>query len=196
MGGDNIRRTVYVFDEKDRISANIRDGGVAAGVGDRVGGGDGEDADAAFVRIGATDVATDVVTRRPNRDRGSIRGETYTHSTVFIDFISRNIQTHLRPPGDIRIFVNADTAFVGAGIQSPATCVVLIRPNRNHCSIRGKTYTISIVFKLLRPRNIQSQLTPSRSIVFEDADTAFVCIDTRGFVVTIRPNRNRRSIRG
>ena len=69
MAGDNIRRTVHIFDGKKSVSVDFRDGRVADGIGDRIDGGDFEDADAAYLNG-----AGDVVNIRQNRDRGSIRG--------------------------------------------------------------------------------------------------------------------------
>ena len=163
MSCDDIGGAVDAFDEKERISADIRDGGVTAGVGDLVGGGDCEDADAAFVVV-----AADVVNIRPNRDRGSIRRETYPMSTFFARLISRNIQSNLIPRRSVE-FEDANTAYV--------TCagdVVRTRPNRDHSSIRGDTYTISTEFIRMRPDNIRPQLTPTCSIEFVDADAAYV----------------------
>ena len=188
MGCDDIGGAVGAFDEKDRISADIRDGGITARVGDCVGGGDGEDADAAYANG-----AGDAVTLRPNRDRRSIRGETYTPSNGFVRLCPPNIQTQLTPSRSIE-FVDSSSAVVLEHI------VVIVRPNRDRGSIRGETYTISTFFIGLCPQNIRPQLTPTRPIEFVDTSPAFsgvrISRSPAADVVIIRPNRNHRSIRG
>ena len=73
MSCDDIGGAVDAFDEQ-QIPADIRDAGTAAGVGDRVGGGDSVDTGDSFIAA---------IAIRPDSDRRSIRGETYTPTTQF-----------------------------------------------------------------------------------------------------------------
>ena len=159
------------------------------------------DTSPAFSGVGISrSPATYVVSIRPNSNRGSVRGETYTISTFFIGLCPQNIRPQLTPTRPIK-FVDTSPAFECVGCSCRAAAdVVTNRPNRDRRSIRGETYTISTVFILLRPQYIRSQLTPTRSIEFEDAGATFYCIGIPGRpatdIVTFPSNRNRHSVSG
>ena len=184
MGCDDIRRcrSGRALDEEE-VAADIRNGGVAAGVGNGVGDRHSKNADTTAIQ---EQVARPVIHRRTERDSRTVGRQADTPTCEIVVCFTVVVRAALDPRSRSGVVViDADVASVGTGCSG----VVVGRTHRERIAGGGETETVSALIAA-GDDFVGGVFGPGEAVVAGEVDESGIP-NSRGLVLTGRRYRHR-----